>query len=107
MDEFVDFVVREIYASAGRDPTRAAPTPELASVICGPNSIHRGSSSHRSPGCASTGGNGQLIIPVPPPPPGWRVNPRVGQLLVKWSPPRHAYDGAQVESVVRRIAAAV
>jgi len=107
MDGFVDFVVREIYASAGRDPTHAVPTPELASVICGPNSIHRASSSHRFPSCASDGGNGQLIIHVPASPTAWQVNHRVGQQLVKWYLTRHAYDGAQVESVVRRIAAAV
>jgi hypothetical protein len=107
MDRFVDFVVREIYASAGRDPTQAAPTPELASLLCGPNSIHRASSGHRFPSCASDAGDGQLIIHVPASPAAWQVNHRVAQQLVKWYLTRHAYDGAQVEAVVRRIAAAV
>lgn len=107
MDGFVDFVVREIYASAGRDPTQASPTPELASVLCGPNSIHRASSSHQFPSCASDAGDGQLIIHVPSSPAAWQVNHRVGQELVRWYLARHGYDGARVESVVRRIAAAV
>jgi len=107
MDGFVDFVVREIYAGAGRDPTLAAPTPELASVLCGPKTIHRASSSHRFPSCASNARNGQLIIHVPASPAAWQVNHRVGQQLVKWYLTRYAYDGAQVESVVRRIAAAL
>lgn len=107
MDGFVDFVVREIYASAGRDPTKPTPSPELARVLCGAASIHRASGGSRFPSCASQAGNGRLIIHLPSSAAAWQVNHRVSQQLVKWYLTQHAYDGAGVESVVRRIAAAV
>jgi len=107
MDRFVDFVVGEIYAGAGRDPAHAQPTPELARILCGPDAIHRATGSQRFPTCTTRAGNGRLIIHVPASPTAWQVNHRVGQQLVKWYLAHHAYDGAQVESVVRRIAAAV
>jgi len=107
MDSFVDFVVREIYASAGCDPTEPTPSPELARVLCGPTSIHRVSTSYRFPSSASNPGSGQLIIHVPASASSWEVNHWVSYQLVKWYLTHHGYDGAQVDSVVRRIAAAV
>ena len=108
MDGFVDFVVRQIYADAGRDPARATPTPELASALFGPHSIHRVSSKREFESClARQAGSEELVIHVPGSLTAWQLNHRVGQQLVKWYLTRHAYDGAQVESIVRRIAAAV
>jgi len=107
MDGFVDFVVRAIYADAGRDPSLAQPTPELASILCGPGSIHRASATERFPSGTSDMGDGRLTIHVPASPTAWQVNHRVGQELVRWYLARHNYDGARVDSVVRRIAAAV
>ena len=108
MDGFVDFVVRQIYADARRDPTCATPTPELASALVGPHSIHRVSSECEFESClAREAGSDEHVIHVPGSLTAWQVNHRVGQQLVKWYLTRHAYDGAQVESVVRRIAAAV
>jgi hypothetical protein len=108
MDAFVDFVVRQIYADGKRDPSRAAPTPELASALFGPHSIHRVSSDREFESClAKDGSNAQPVIHVPASLTAWQINHRAGQQLVKWYLTRYAYDGAQVESVVRRIAAAV
>jgi hypothetical protein len=108
MDAFVDFVVQQIYADARHDLRRAAPTPELARALCGPHSIHRVSGDQGFPSCAvSATGNGGVVIHVPVSLAPWQVNHRVGQQLVRWYLTRHAYDGAQVDSVVRRIAAAV
>jgi hypothetical protein len=108
MDSFVDFVVREIYSEAKRDPNRAAPTPELVRALCGPHSIHR-VSIDRGPKADAVNhtGNGKLVIHLPTTLAAWQVNHRVGQQLVKWYLTRHSYDGASVESIVRRIAAAV
>jgi len=107
MDGFVDFVVRAIYADAACDPTRAQPTPALARILCGPDSIHRATSNERFPSCTSDMGNGRLTIHVPASACAWQVNHCVGQQLVRWYLARHAYDGAKVDSIVRRIAAAV
>ena len=65
MDRFVDFVVRAIYADAACDPTQAQPTPALAKILCGPDSIHRASSNERFPSCTSDTGDGRLTIHVP------------------------------------------
>jgi hypothetical protein len=108
MDGFVDFVVQQIYADAKRDPTRATPTPELARALFGPHSIHRVSSALEFESCAvNDEGNDHPVIHVPASLEAWQVNHRVSQQLVKWYLVRNAYDGGQVESVVRRIAAAV
>ena len=106
MDGFVDFVVREIYAGAGCDPTHAQPTPELARILCGSDSIHRASSHQRFPSCTSDL-EGRLTIHVPASLSAWQVNHCVGQQLVSWYLGQHNYDGAKVDTVVRRIAAAV
>ena len=108
MDGFVDFVVRQIYADARRDPTRATPTPELASALFGPHSIHRVSSEREFESClARRADSDEHVIHVPGSLTAWQVNHRVGQQLVKLYLTRHAYEGGQVESIVRRIAAAV
>jgi len=106
MDGFVDFVVRAIYSDARCDPTLAQPTPALARILCGPDAIHR-ASGERFPSCSSDMGDGRLTIHLPASATAWQVNHHVGQQLVRWYLARHNYDGAKVDSVVRRIAAAV
>lgn len=107
MDGFVDFVVRAIYADARCDPALAQPTPALARILCGPDAIHRASPGERFPSCSSDIGDGRLTIHVPASATAWQVNHRVGHQLVRWYLARHNYDGARVDAVVRRIAAAV
>ena len=108
MDGFVDFVVRQIYSDARRDPSRVVSTPELARALIGPNAIHRVSNGLAFGGCSENSiRDRQLVMHIPSSLAAWQINHRVSRQLVRWYLARHAYDGAQVDSVVRRVAAAV
>jgi hypothetical protein len=108
MGDFVDFVVRQIYSDARRDPSRAVSTPELAKALIGPHAIHRVSNGLSFEGCSENRVRGrQIVMHIPSSLAAWQINHRVSRQLVRWYLARHAYEGAQVDSVVRRVAAAV
>jgi len=108
MNAFIDFVVQQIYADARRDPSRATPTPELAQALLGPNTIHRVSTRQGSekPAAASEA-TGRLVIHVPQTAAPWQANHLVARQLARWYLTHHGYDGGQVDSVVRCLAAAL
>jgi len=108
MNAFIDFVVQQIYADARIDPSCATPTPELALALVGPNAIHRVSTGRgpSKPG-ASIEADGRLVIHVPQTAAPWQANHLVGRQLARWYLTEHGYDGGQVDSVVRCLAAAL